>query len=48
MPVPPMAPPESVITPVRIMTAKAQGTYQQYIDLGWNDTKLMQHGLMQP
>lgn len=40
----PAAPPAPPV--VRQMTAKAQGTYEQYAAAGWTDELLVQHGLM--
>lgn len=41
-------PPVPTTTPVRVMLPKAQGyTYEQLIAAGWNDTTLIQHGMMQ-
>lgn len=44
---PPAPPPPAAQT--RVMTALANGlTYEQYIASGWNDTQLIQNGLMTP
>ena len=47
-PVPaPMAPPLAPASPVRQMTAAAQGvTYEAYVAAGWSDAQLVQNGLM--
>lgn len=43
----PMAPPPAPVAPVRQMTAAAQGIpYESYIEQGWNDALLVQHGMM--
>lgn len=44
----PPLPPATPIAPARIMLPKANGiTYEQYINNGWTDTLLIQHGMMQ-
>jgi hypothetical protein len=50
MAVPPVphAPPPVVTAPVRRMTALAAGQpYESFINIGWNDTQLIQHGYME-
>jgi len=42
-----LTPPAPVAAPVKVMTALAQGTYEQYIAQGWTDALLIQHGFMQ-
>ena len=44
----PAAPPANVTARVRVMTPRAENTYEAYIAAGWNDTQLIQNGLMQP
>jgi hypothetical protein len=47
-PIPAAAPPIPPPAPVRVMLPAAQGaTYEQMIQAGWNDTLLVQHGMMQ-
>ena len=44
----PVAPPTPApAAPVKQMTAKAQGTYEQYTGAGWNDAQLIEHGYME-
>ena len=46
------APAEVVPTPPssgKVMTAKALGaTYESFIDIGWTDVTLIEHGMMEP
>jgi hypothetical protein len=43
-----LTPPAPVpVAPVRVMTAAAQASYEQYIAAGWTDAQLIQHGMMQ-
>lgn len=44
---PPAPPVVNAPPPARIMLPAATGTYEQYIAANWNDTQLIQHGLMQ-
>ena len=46
IPVVPGLPAAPVAQPVKRMTATAQGTYEQYIQAGYNDQMLIQAGLM--
>jgi len=43
----PVAPLVAPAAPVKQMTVKAQGTYEQYIGAGWNDAQLIEHGFME-
>ena len=44
----PPPPPAPVATPARVMTQRAQATYEAYVNLGWTDLQLIQQGYMQP
>lgn len=45
-PTPPPYP--EILNPQKIMTDKAQGSYDEYIKAGWTDVQLIQHGFMSP
>ena len=46
---PPPTPGAPTTPPAHVMTPKANGTlYEEYIEAGWNDDQLVEHGFMNP